>query len=264
MIKRIITASIIIILLLIIFNLPNIILNITLLTIIYLASLEFSQFAKLNFRSSHIFAICMIILYFLANMIKLKLILILANIWWFLAVLLIIFHENTYKIWKNNQIIIIIFAILSIIPAAIAMQHIYLMNKYLLLFFIFFISMADIIAYFIGKFFGNHLLCIKISPKKTWEGFLSGIMGSTIIFWLGNKFFYNFNNILFLIVISVIIISLALFGDLFESMLKRSINIKDSSNLLPGHGGILDRLDSIIATAPIFLLVILYTQNGYL
>ena len=108
---------------------------------------------------------------------------------------------------------------------------------------------TDSMAYFTGYFFGKHKLCPSISPKKTIEGSIGGIAGSVI---LCGAFAYFVMPFLFLhcIVIGIIGGIVSQFGDLTASLFKRKMGIKDFGNLIPGHGGILDRIDSLLFTAP--------------
>lgn len=107
--------------------------------------------------------------------------------------------------------------------------------------------LTDTFAYFTGYFIGRHKLCEKISPKKTWEGAVGGtVIGSAVA-----TCFYIFVinpsvNVLLIILISILLSVVGQFGDLFFSSIKRHYGIKDYSNLIPGHGGVLDRLDSVI------------------
>jgi phosphatidate cytidylyltransferase len=110
---------------------------------------------------------------------------------------------------------------------------------------------ADTGAYFAGRFTGKHLLLPKVSPKKTWEGFWGGCV-STGIFAFVCSYFYDLNIWWYLLVAVTLIY--AVLGDLFESMIKRKAGVKDSGQLLPGHGGLLDRIDSLLAAAPVFAL----------
>ena len=121
----------------------------------------------------------------------------------------------------------------------------------LLFYLLFVISFSDIFAYFGGKRFGKSMLAPEISPKKTWEGCFFGVLGGGIVgavfgeiimsmFWI--------NALLLAIVLAV----LGQFGDLIESKIKRLCNVKDSGKILPGHGGILDRIDGHMFAAPVF------------
>jgi phosphatidate cytidylyltransferase len=120
------------------------------------------------------------------------------------------------------------------------------------------IWIADSAAYFAGKNFGKYKLAPNISPKKTWEGVLGALIAVTLF---GLVLYLRFDvKTLAIFPALWIITSLGVIGDLFESMLKRQANIKDSGNLLPGHGGVLDRIDSIIPSLPIAILMI-YAYN---
>ncbi len=105
---------------------------------------------------------------------------------------------------------------------------------------------SDSFAYIVGSRLGKHKMVPKISPKKSWEGFAGGIAGSVLI-WviLYCTDFYNI-NLLYAILCGVIVSVLGVFGDLLESRIKRGVGVKDSGNLIPGHGGMLDRSDSLI------------------
>jgi phosphatidate cytidylyltransferase len=113
----------------------------------------------------------------------------------------------------------------------------------------------DTFAYLFGSAFGKHRLFERISPKKSWEGSIGGGSVSIIAAWL----IASFDNSLPLIhwvAIAVIIVISGTLGDLVESMLKRSLNCKDSGTLLPGHGGILDRFDAVLISAPLIFVYI--------
>lgn len=121
-------------------------------------------------------------------------------------------------------------------------------------------------AYLTGMSIGKHKMCERLSPKKTWEGFWGGftlcVLSGAILFYL---FLSNSPMLLAIGAAYAAIVSVAgTYGDLFESLLKRTLGVKDSGNLIPGHGGILDRIDSILAVAPFTLLfVVLYSVLIY-
>jgi phosphatidate cytidylyltransferase len=108
---------------------------------------------------------------------------------------------------------------------------------------------SDTGAYFAGTFFGKRKLFERISPKKSWEGFFGGAV-LALIFTYGISQFFDLLSLVQWLVIGVIIIIGGTFGDLVESLLKRSIEIKDSGSSLPGHGGFLDRFDGLLLSAP--------------
>ena len=108
-------------------------------------------------------------------------------------------------------------------------------------------------AYFVGSFFGKHKLMPKISPNKTWEGVLGGLLlvwVVSIVVGMTTKFLALDR----LLLLSTLVAIASIFGDLFQSMLKRLSGVKDSGQLLPGHGGLFDRLDSLLIALPIFSL----------
>lgn len=115
--------------------------------------------------------------------------------------------------------------------------------------------MSDAGAYFVGVFFGKHKLCPKISPKKSVEGLVGGVvigtLGLLLFVWVVNTFFNASFHYLLAIPYGVIGCLASAFGDLCMSAIKRQTGIKDFGNLIPGHGGMLDRLDSVIVVAPL-------------
>jgi len=115
----------------------------------------------------------------------------------------------------------------------------------------------DSAAYLAGSTLGRHRLMERISPKKSWEGFFGGLIFSIAVAWLLSGWFGVVDTNRWLI-IAVIIPVAGTFGDLFESMLKRSLGVKDSGNIMPGHGGFLDRFDSAVISFPLVLLFVLF------
>ncbi len=122
--------------------------------------------------------------------------------------------------------------------------------------------LADIGAYFSGRRFGKHKLAPAISPGKTWEG---AIGGSLLVIVYGLLLSSRLpaalaGNQLLLLLVLLLLTAISVVGDLFESLLKRQAGLKDSSNVLPGHGGVLDRIDSLTSTLPLVALVWLVTR----
>lgn len=131
---------------------------------------------------------------------------------------------------------------------------------------------ADIMAYFTGMAFGKHRMCPAISPKKSWEGVAGGMLSVMV---LGLIFalclpevktipgvLTESMGVIAWIVVAFVLVSLSIVGDLFESALKRQAGIKDSSNLLPGHGGFYDRLDAMMPTLPAGFLLTVLVASG--
>jgi phosphatidate cytidylyltransferase len=140
-------------------------------------------------------------------------------------------------------------------PAAVALAHLVLIEPHgrqLLLFLVVLVAAADVGAYFGGRRFGRHKLAPFVSPGKTWEGLISGLCAAAIVAVGGAALFaIPWPKWLAL---CLMVASVSVIGDLVESMFKRRAGLKDSGNLLPGHGGVLDRIDSLTAAGPLFLL----------
>ncbi len=118
---------------------------------------------------------------------------------------------------------------------------------------------ADSGAYVAGRLWGNHLLAPRVSPGKTWEG-VYGALAVAIAVSIGAGLWFGFGwmNLVTLMLLGLVTVLFSIVGDLFESMIKRLAGVKDSGHLLPGHGGMLDRIDSITAAAPVFVLGLLW------
>ncbi len=120
---------------------------------------------------------------------------------------------------------------------------------------------SDTAAFYTGSKFGKHKLCPAISPGKTWEGFAGGLAGSLGASLLVRHFFLPEQGLLWICLIVLLLGCLGAAGDLSESVIKRAFGVKDSGSLLPGHGGLLDRIDSLLLTAPV-LYYLLYFGTG--
>lgn len=112
-----------------------------------------------------------------------------------------------------------------------------------------FIWTNDTFAYIVGIAIGRHRLFERISPKKSWEGAIGGVVFSMVLASILAHYYTQLNLTQWL-VFAIVAVVFGNFGDLFESLLKRSLNVKDSGNMIPGHGGILDRFDSTLMAAP--------------
>ncbi len=132
-------------------------------------------------------------------------------------------------------------------------------GEYLTLFMMVTVWICDTGAYFSGRFFGKHKLNKEVSPKKTWEGSIGGTLlaiGGAVL--MQHLFLPTFFTVMQAVWLGLLIAVIGQVSDLTESIIKRSTGVKDSSNLLPGHGGFLDRFDSYLLLAPIFYYVVLY------
>ncbi len=126
---------------------------------------------------------------------------------------------------------------------------------YYLLMMFNFASVCDMGAYFVGSTMGKTKLCPNVSPKKTVEGAFGGIISSMIVSAILSAAFSK--DIMMAIILTIPFCVIGMLGDLFASAIKRSVDLKDYGSLIPGHGGILDRLDSMLLIAPVFYIVIL-------
>jgi len=139
-----------------------------------------------------------------------------------------------------------------------------LMNSYegagLLLSILISIWICDSGAYFVGKAIGRHKLFERISPKKTWEGAIGGLVFGILGFWGATEILLNNFPLIHVIVIGMIVGTIGQIGDLAESQLKRDAGVKDSSAIIPGHGGVLDRFDSILFVMPFVFIYLFFSS----
>ena len=120
------------------------------------------------------------------------------------------------------------------------------------------IAVSDIAQYYSGRFFGRRPLAPRISPKKTVEGAIGGfVAGGIVLAWLGGSWLAHV-ALPWRIVLGAALVALGIAGDLFESLLKRAAGEKDSSHLIPGHGGVLDRIDALLFAAPDYYVIVRY------
>lgn len=174
-------------------------------------------------------------------------------VWWLVATLWVIFAPTAGTLGLTAMA-----GFLVLVPAALGLGKLAELlpnGQLLLLFLLVLIAAADIGAYFGGRRFGRHKLAPRVSPNKTWEGFWSGVLAAGCAALVGG-WLLGVPRLPWLGVCVVVALA-SVVGDLAESMFKRQAGLKDSSSLLPGHGGVLDRLDSLSAAAPTFLLGLL-------
>lgn len=182
--------------------------------------------------------------------------------WWVLAILLVSTYPATSSHWAARWQRGLM-GVLTLVPAWLAFVYLHaqVSGDWLVVLLIGIVAAADIGAYFVGTRFGRHKLAPSVSPGKSWEGFAGGVVASLLLVlavWL--TVWTRHLPLWQLLIIAVATVLASVFGDLFESMMKRQSGVKDSSNLLPGHGGVLDRLDSLSAAAPIFALGLFLAQ----
>lgn len=118
------------------------------------------------------------------------------------------------------------------------------------------VVVSDSLQYYSGRILGKHLLAPSISPKKTIEGAIGGVVGGIVTAVLAGRWWLPIETPASLALIGALVVAAGIVGDLFESLLKRSAGVKDSSGLIPGHGGVLDRIDALLFAAPVYYVVL--------
>lgn len=186
-------------------------------------------------------------------------------IWIILVVLfttLIFATKHIQNLFKYPVLLSLIYVILPLFLLASGMTQHDSIIKQLLLVVLLPIYLNDTLAYVSGRLFGKHKMFPTVSPKKTWEGFLGGLIGAALVMIgllaLNANASTGSEQFIALALISASASVLSTLGDLFESKLKRSAEVKDSGNILPGHGGVLDRIDAMLFTAPTLYVLITY------
>lgn len=177
-----------------------------------------------------------------------------AVLWWLLATLSVLGYPDSSRYWGGLPGKLLI-GLLILLPA---WQGLVLLKQWpqanaLIIAVMVLVWGADIGAYFSGKTFGKRKLAPKVSPGKSWEGLYGGLAASLLITLLvGLQQGWSATGLLLALAGAALVVLISVVGDLTESMFKRQSGVKDSSNLLPGHGGVLDRIDSLTAAIPLF------------
>ncbi|PSU04577.1 CDP-diglyceride synthetase [Photobacterium ganghwense] len=189
------------------------------------------------------------------------------GLWWLSASALTISYPRSTKLWSTSPSLKYLFGLLTLLPffwSVLMLRAVqYTDNPYhgakLVLLVCVLVWAADTGAYFSGKRFGKHKMAPAVSPNKTIEGLIGGALLAVLVTW-GGAFVLDipFVSVGSLLLIAVVTVIASVMGDLVESMFKRVSGIKDSGNILPGHGGILDRIDSLTAALPVFALLYLW------
>ena len=176
-------------------------------------------------------------------------------VWWLLATYLVIYYQTNMTINLASNSLKAIIGGIILIPSwlSLILIHAKTSGTSLILFLFFLIWLADSAAYFSGKKFGNKKLASNVSPGKSWEGVYGALLLS-LLFGVAYAFYADMQLIaaILFITLTFFTVSFSILGDLVESMFKRMAGIKDSGQLLPGHGGVLDRIDSLTSAAPVF------------
>ena len=157
----------------------------------------------------------------------------------------------------RNPVFLALVGWLLLLPTCLALFQLRAIDPLLLLGFITTIWISDTAAYFTGRKFGRHKLAPSISPGKTWEGVAGALTAVFIYALIWSYLVADKTQIILLVPLLLVLVVLGIIGDLFESLMKRQAEVKNSGNILPGHGGILDRIDALTSTLPVAIFVVL-------
>ena len=200
------------------------------------------------------------------NVFRGSMILLLGLVWWLLAFFMLLGYPGNTRYWADRSRIGLM-GLLTLVPAWTGMVMLkYLAPEgYLLIGLVILVAAVDIGAYFAGTFCGKRKLAARLSPNKSWEGVWGGLAATVatglLSIWCFGRFVASLHTwqTVVLVGLSLVVAWLAVVGDLVESMLKRNSHVKDSGRLLPGHGGLLDRVDSLMAVTPAYVLTLILT-----
>jgi len=231
---------------------------------VYIASWEYCKLIKLSgFSNRSFYAIVVMSCAFLLaiNPSILAPALYLTSAWWLAALFFVLGFPNNTGLLNKNITIGLANGLFLLAPMSASLAILHSQDRSLVILLLLFIWAADIGAYFSGRRFGRNKLCPPVSPNKTFEGVYGGILLtqvvaiSYVVIATQNP---KINDFLVFCFLALVISLVSVLGDLFESALKRMSDQKDSGNILPGHGGLLDRIDSLTASAPIFLMLVVF------
>ena len=265
LLKRIITASVIA---------PIVVFGILILTqtgfavaltlILIISSWEYCDLIQIkHLAGKALFTLLILVVtYFLSGMSSnLTVVLYAGSVWWLIALIWVVMFPKGSNLLRKTLTVKLVNGLFIFVPMAISLMALHLQDKVLVLFLLSLIWAADIGAYFTGKFFGKNKLCPSVSPGKTLEGVYGGIALTQLV---AIAYVYisiqtpSLNDFLIFSFLALSVSLVSVLGDLFESVLKRIAEVKDSGNILPGHGGLLDRIDSLTSSAPIFFLLLIF------
>lgn len=181
----------------------------------------------------------------------------LAAFWWLLALFFVITYPRTAHLWRctSRRVLMGVFVLIPTWAGFILLRE---TGWFWLLYVLLIAWVADVFAYFAGRAFGKHKLAPAVSPGKSWEGVFGGLLGTALLsmaasLWQG----FALMQFVTLLLLTLVITGVSVLGDLTESLVKREAGMKDSSGLLPGHGGVMDRIDSLTSAIPLFALLLL-------
>ena len=258
--QRIITAIILApIVLACVFLLPHFEFSLFVGFVLAVAAWEWANFANLTNLNRCFYVLMVAVVMFASYFAPVTPVLLLSSLWWAIAFVLVVNYPKLDELWCSSAVIMII-GVVTLVPGFVALLELkrHAESNYLICLLFFLIWAADIGAYFSGRALGRRKLAPRVSPGKSWAGFYGGALTSFVIamlmsLYLGRPQLITSDGVIFLAA-CMFIAAVSVLGDLTVSMFKRHRDIKDSSNLLPGHGGFLDRIDSLLSASPVFAL----------
>lgn len=255
--KRILTASILAIFIaMAIFLLPGLEFTIIMTLILAIAAWEWCRLIGLknNFQQS-LYILFLILVFIIGKNLFPQIILLLSIVFWLYTIVLLYQFSQKRTLLIGNKFMLIIAGFFLLIPCIVSFDVLRDVSPKYLLYGMFLVWATDTGAFVFGRYFGRHKLAPNISPGKTVEGLFGGLILALLIAIIGALLLHiPYQRWLALLVLTILVSFGAVLGDLFESMMKRWAGVKDSGNWLPGHGGLLDRIDSLLCALPVFAL----------
>ena len=251
---RVMTAAVLVAILLgVVFWLPPRATTIALTIVVLAGAWEWSAFLRVQNIATRVayVAVIGVLMWaawdFTANPQGRDLVLSVALVWWIIALAWVMFAPRLVSTWAAA-----LAGVLALVPAWVALNRLRLdfdRGAEWVLFALILVWVADIGAFFVGRRFGRTRLAPNVSPGKTWEGVVGGAVASALVAVVGSMWFNI--PVLRFVPLCLAVVAFSIVGDLTESLLKRFAGVKDSGSLFPGHGGVMDRIDSVTGAAPI-------------
>jgi len=247
-----------------IFSLPETGFVVLLLAVLCVAAWEWSRLAALAQPAAQLFYVVVLFVlmgtagfYFHSHKHIIDFLYLAIAALWLLTLLGLFYyrkHEVTRSGFNVLKLLIGIVIILGPFVALLVLRHRDPFGPQWLMYLLLLIWAADTGAYFAGRAFGKHKLLYNVSPGKSWEGVAGGLLSCLLLALIAGWWFeLVVPDFIWFVLISLIVVLFSVAGDLVESLFKRQAGVKDSSHILPGHGGVLDRIDSLTAAAPVFV-----------